>query len=241
MRRGRGRAHTFAVISLQPVLETYSPAGFGLWPVADSAPYGFLALDGTLGPAQVGTAVMLIASGNDVAPDHDNGPPRPADPLGCFLHGLLTTTDPLFAAGGLRLTDTVAGATLVPGCCAGLEDWREWFDVLEADRGGGQGWFGHDPSPTAERVGDAVRLTVDAEQDDSPVIEVPVAELRLLLAGVERDLADFLQLAARWAATHLPAHAGAVTTALARALDMPVPPPGTPTPRSWLPVRSRCA
>jgi hypothetical protein len=216
------------VISLQPVLETYSPAGFGLWPVADSAPHGFLALDGTLDPDRVGTAVMRIAACNDVDPAHDGRPPRPADPLGSFLHGLLTMPDPLFAAGGLRVTDSVVGATLVPGCCAGLEDWREWFDVVGADRDGGRG-FGHDPSPMAERVGDTVRLTVDADRDDSPVIEVPVAELRLLLAGAERDLAAFLQLAADWAAAQLPGHAGPVTAALARALDMPVPPSGTPT------------
>ncbi|MEU0083170.1 hypothetical protein [Streptomyces sp. NPDC006274] len=72
------------MISLQPVLETYSSAGFDLWPVADSAPYGFLALDGTLGPTQVGTAVMRIASCNDVDPEQDGRPPRPADPLGAF-------------------------------------------------------------------------------------------------------------------------------------------------------------
>jgi hypothetical protein len=206
------------VISLQPVLETYSPAGFDLWPVAGSAPYGFLALDGTLGPAQVGTAVMRIAACNDVDPEHDGRPPRPADPLGSFLHGLLTMPDPLFAAGGLRVTDTVVGTTLVPGCCTGLEDWREWFDVVEADVDGGRGRFG--------------RLTVDAERDDSPVIEVPVAELRLLLAGAERDLAAFLLLAADWAAVQLPGHAGPVIAALARALDMPVPPSGTPTQQS---------
>jgi hypothetical protein len=220
------------VISLQPVLETYSPAGFDLWPVAGSAPYGFLALDGTLGPAQVGTAVMRIAACNDVDPEHDGRPPRPADPLGSFLHGLLTMPDPLFAAGGLRVTDTVVGTTLVPGCCTGLEDWREWFDVVEADVDGGRGRFGHDPSPMAERVGETVRLTVDAERDDSPVIEVPVAELRLLLAGAERDLAAFLRLAADWAAAQLPGHAGPVTAALARALDMPVPTSGTPTQQS---------
>lgn len=219
--------HTLRVIALQPVLETYAPAGFDLWPVADSEPYGFLPLNGALDTAQVGTAVMRVAACNDIDPEHDDRRPRPRDPLGRFLHGLLTM-DPLFASGGLRITDTATGATLVPGCCSGLEDWREWFGVVDGEGDGGSGWFGHDPSPLAERVGDVARLTVDMERDDSPVIELSVTELRRLLVGAERDLADFLRLAAGWAALHLPDHALPVTAALARGLDMPMPVPVTP-------------
>ncbi|MFI6931597.1 hypothetical protein [Streptomyces sp. NPDC050287] len=78
-------------------------------------------------------------------------------------------------------------------------------------------------SPVAERFGDSVRLTVNTEQSDSPVIELSVAELRNLLAGAERDLADFLTLAADWASRHLPGHCAPVTAALARVLDLPAP------------------
>jgi hypothetical protein len=126
----------------------------------------------------------------------------------------------LFASGGLRVTDTATGTTLLPGCCNGLEVWRDWLEVVDGD---GRAFFGHDPSPLAERLGEAVRLTVDAEQNDSPVIELPVAELRRLLAEAERDLAGFLQLAVDWAAQHLRNHAASVTAALARALDLPAP------------------
>ncbi|WP_328677536.1 hypothetical protein OG905_25520 [Streptomyces sp. NBC_00322] len=122
--------------------------------------------------------------------------------------------------GGLRVTDTATGITLLPGCCNGLEQRRDWLEVVEGDGGA---FFGHAPSPLAERLGDTLRLTVDAEQDDSPVIELRVAELRHLLVGAERDLADFLGLAADWAAQHLPNHATSVTVALARALDLPAP------------------
>lgn len=204
------------MIVLQPVLEICAPDGFALWPVAEFEPYGFLPLSGALGQAELGTAIMRIADCNNIEPDNDR-PPRPTDPLGSFLHGLLTTHD-LFAAGGLRVTDTTTGTTLLPGCCNGLEEWRDWLEVLDGD-----GWasFGHDPSPLAERLGDTVRLTVDVEQDDSPVIELPVPELRGLLAAAERDLADFLQLAADWATQHLPDHASSVTAAVARALNLP--------------------
>ncbi|MGA5325317.1 hypothetical protein ACPCJT_04720 [Streptomyces griseoincarnatus] len=209
------------MIVLQPVLEVTDPAGFTLWPVAGMEPYGFLPLSGALAPAEVGTAVMSVAAHNEVVAAADDHPSRPADPLGSFLHGLLTMDD-LFASGGLRVMDTASGVTLLPGCCNGLEERRDWFDVLDGD-----GWasFGHDPSPLAERHGDAVRLTVDADRGDSPVIELTVGELRCLLTGAERDLTGFLALAAAWAIRQLPGHAAPVTSALARALLLRAPGP----------------
>jgi hypothetical protein len=207
------------VITMQPVLETRARDDFALWPVADVKPFGFLALGDTLTAAEVGAAVMSIANCNDIDPEHDGRPPRPAEPLGSFLHGLLTF-DVLFAAGGLCVTDTVTSITLLPGCCNGLEDWRDWYQVLD---GSGQASFGHNPAPLAERHGDIVRLTIDTEQDDSPTIDLPVTELWHLLAGAEHDLANFLSLAADWLSQYLPAHASSVTAALARALDTPPP------------------
>ena len=204
---------------MQPVLEVYPPDGFGLWPVADAVPFGFMALSGELTPLEVGTAVMRIAGCNDIDPEHNGRPPRPTDPLGSFLHGLLTFDTP-FAAGGLRVTDSATGVVFLPGCCNGLEDWREWHQVLD---GSGRTGFGHDPAPCAERHGGTVRLIVDAEQSDSPVIELSVTDLRRLLAGAEHDLVSFLALAADWAVQHLPGHAAPVTAALARALDLPPP------------------
>ncbi|MFC8257748.1 hypothetical protein ACFUNF_08945 [Streptomyces sp. NPDC057291] len=202
---------------MQPVLEVCAPEAFALWPVAEVEPYGFLPLGRALVPAEVGAAVMATAAWNDIDPGDDR-PPRPADPLESFLYGLLTM-DSLFASGGLQVTDTVTGATLVPGCCNGLEEWRDWLEVIDGD-----GWagFGHDPSPIAERIGDTVRLTADAEADESPLIELPVAELRQLLEGAERDLTDFLHLAAAWTVRYLPDRALEVSSALARTLDLPI-------------------
>ncbi|WP_437033753.1 hypothetical protein [Streptomyces sp. enrichment culture] len=209
------------MIALQPVLEVRSPTGFALWPVSGAVrPYGFMPLGGALSDAEVGTAVMSVAECNDIEPGADGRPQAPAEPLGPFLHGMLTLDD-LFVPGGLRVTDTVTGLTLLPGCCSGLEERGDWLDVLDGD---GRSSFGHDPSPLAERLDDGrIRLTVDAERDDSPVIELSTAALRHLLAGAERDLTDFLRLAAAWAARHVPEHAASVTAALARALVLPVP------------------
>lgn len=201
---------------MQPVLEVYAPDGFALWPVVEVESFGYLVLSGELTSLQVGTAVMRIARYNDIDPEGDGRAPRPADLLGSFLHGLLTV-DTVFAAGGLRVTDSATGVVLLPGCCSGLEDWREWYQVLE---GSGQVWFGHDPDPCAERDGENVRLTVDAEHNNSAVIELSAADLLRLLAAAEHDLASFLVLTVDWAAQNLPGHADAVTIALARALDV---------------------
>ncbi|MFG2292253.1 hypothetical protein [Streptomyces sp. NPDC048603] len=204
------------MITMRPVLEIRSLEGFGLWPVAEVAPFSFLPLGRALAPDEIGTAVMALAACNDVDPGEEH-PPRPADPLGGFLHGLLTM-DPLFAAGGLRVADTVTGVVLVPGCCCGLEDRGDWWEVLD---GTGPAGFGHGPSPLAERHGDTVLLTVDCEEEGSPVIEVAVPELRRLLAEAERDLTDFRDAASLWAARQLPSHAGQLSEAITRALQLP--------------------
>lgn len=202
---------------MRPVLEVQATEDFALWPVARLEPCTFLTLGGALTPDELGTAVMSLAACNDIDPDgpDDDRPPRPTDPLGGFLHGLLTL-DPLFASGGLRVTDTATGTILVPGCCSGLEDRGEWWDVVDG-RSEAAG-FGHDPAPLVERHGETVRLTVDAYADTSPAFDVPVAELRRLLTDVERELTAFLGLVAAWTATHLPDRSQDVARAISRAL-----------------------
>ncbi|TDD58540.1 hypothetical protein E1263_18670 [Kribbella antibiotica] len=203
------------MIVMQPVLEVARSDGFDLWPVATMAPYGWLALGGELTPAEIGTAVHCIV--DYVAVDPGDEPAMPADPLDAFLHGLLTVDAPI-APGGLRVIDDASDVTFVPGCCDGLEDWRDWRRLFSA---GGTIGFGHPPtSPSAERVGDCILLTVDAEQDGSPTIELPVAELSRLLDAVERDLTDFYALVVEWAPRHLPGREAAVSAAIARVLDL---------------------
>ncbi|MFE4264036.1 hypothetical protein [Streptomyces sp. NPDC056883] len=101
---------------------------------------------------------MSIAGCNSSDPGED-GPPRQADPVTSFLHGLLTFED-VFASGGPQVTDTSTGVTFRPSCCDGLEDWRDWHQFAD---GGSLLGFGHDlVSPMAERFGDTVRLTLTA-------------------------------------------------------------------------------
>ncbi|MFF3257457.1 hypothetical protein ACFYWP_42280 [Actinacidiphila glaucinigra] len=77
------------MIVMQPVVEISADDDFALWPVGEQESYGYLVLNGGLTPAEVGTAVMQIAACNDFEPEEEHGP-CPTDPLGTFLHGLLT-------------------------------------------------------------------------------------------------------------------------------------------------------
>ncbi|MEV7026846.1 hypothetical protein [Kitasatospora sp. NPDC093558] len=202
---------------MQPVLETAALDDFDLWPIGTFTPYEFIVVNGDTAPADIGTAIASIADGTTPRDDDAPEPDASADPVGAFLFGLLTGPYP-YAPGGFRVTDTATGAVFDPGCCNGLDEWREWLEVLDGE---GTGGFGHGPTPLAQRLGDVVRLTVDLGlKADSPVIEVRVDELRTLVARAEQDLRDFVALAGRWAEQQLPEHAAGIAAALARIPDL---------------------
>ncbi|CAM3186614.1 hypothetical protein [Stackebrandtia soli] len=203
------------MITLQAVVEIHIHDNFDLWPIAELKPFDLLRLDGTLDQKHVGIAVMSIAAAN-VAREDDAE--RTGDSRAAFVDGLLTEEFPI-AFGGLRIVDTVSNTVFNPGCCHGLEEWRDWFRSFD----GGPVWFGHDPSSMVERDGRTMRLTVDAEEENSRVIELPVDELRRLLAQAERDLGDFLMLARSWATGHLPEQVSDFTIAMAKALNVATP------------------
>lgn len=181
------------VIVIHPVLETGSLPGFEFWPVAEQPPYQLTPLNGTLSDEQVGTAIATMAGYNSSRVDD-----RPTDPADAFLSSLLHE-EGFVAPGGLRVQDAGTGTTLTPGCCCGLEGWRGWLEIAD----GGELWLGHDPTPWAEQLGDTVRLHPDGEHA-GPVIEIACTELPRLLAGVQRDLADFLLLVVAWAERSAP-------------------------------------
>jgi len=94
-------------ITLRAVLETPFTAPDPVpWLVATLEPSAWLTLDGTCGDPEVGLFAAVVANYNNIPP------------------GELATAEHLIAPGGLILTD--ANTTIVPGCCSGLEDWRDW-------------------------------------------------------------------------------------------------------------------
>ncbi|MFB7664190.1 hypothetical protein ACFC1R_09625 [Kitasatospora sp. NPDC056138] len=200
------------MIVIHPVLESGALDDFVLWPVADQPPHRLVPLNGTLSGEQVGAAVATIAGYNDSRTD-----PRSTDPAATFLSPLLHE-EGFLAPGGLRVRDTEAGTVLNPGCCCGLEDWRAWLEVAD----GGEMWLGHDPTPWAEQAGETLRLHPDGEHP-GPAVELTRADLRRLLADVQRDLADFLLLVADWAGQYAPRSAEALVGAFDSSLQITAP------------------
>ncbi|SFR29803.1 hypothetical protein SAMN04488564_121127 [Lentzea waywayandensis] len=101
----------------------------------------------------------------------------------------------LIMSGGVRLQDTGSGVVIEPGCCAGLEEWRQWLWLLDGERP----WLGHSLDPGLEFRADVARLWPDAEDADGPACEIRIAEVRAHLEGVRQDLLGFLELVRRWA------------------------------------------
>ncbi|MEU8813396.1 hypothetical protein [Actinoplanes sp. NPDC048796] len=93
----------------------------------------------------------------------------------------------LIINGGLRLHDSATGNVVVPGCCAGLEDWRDWADALS----GSPVWLGHDPEPQIEMIGDDLRIRQDGahrDHDAPSYVDVPRDLPPALLLDVRHDL-----------------------------------------------------
>ncbi|TXS74329.1 hypothetical protein EAO69_14365 [Streptomyces sp. me109] len=198
------------MLIVDAVLETPDTVGFSLWPVADLPPYQFMTLSGSMSPLEVGSAMAMLAGYNSWTSDDD----RPVRDAGEAIRRMLST-DKVVAPGGLRLHDTRTNVTVPPGCCCGLEDWREWLDVAN----GGTPWLGHGPSPRLEHDDRVVRLWPDgADAQETPSgqsIEIVVDDLPGILQTVYEELQGFLSVTKEWAHRQVPA----LTEDLAARLD----------------------
>jgi len=137
------------VIMMQAVIEVpaFDAGSARPWPVAAMASGSWLTLNADRTDEQVGLFVAALASRIDVRPP--GGRDEVVDAL--------LAEELLIAAGGLQVGDATAGVAVVPGCCAGLEDWRDWVQVLTGE----SPWLGHDPGPEVEVVGDDLRVWQD--------------------------------------------------------------------------------
>ncbi|MEU6659024.1 hypothetical protein [Streptomyces sp. NPDC046821] len=190
---------TEAVLIVDAVTETVDTADFALWPVADLPPYQRLPLSGRMSALEVGSAMATLV---DYNADTSDGP-HSADDAHEHIRRLLETED-VIAPGGLRIRHTGSRVTVSPGCCCGLENWRDWLDMTSGDAP----WFGHDPSPRVEHAGPIVRLWPDGgDASEAPAgrpIDIPLDDLPGILHGVRERLLGFLSLTEQWAARHVP-------------------------------------
>ncbi|MFC4115502.1 hypothetical protein [Nonomuraea zeae] len=193
------------MVIVDVVLETYDAVEFTAWPIAEPSSDRLLALSGRLSPAEVGTAMAIIFSYNSIPVTHA------ADLTEAHLEQRLAEAGRLIAPGGLRFRDTTTGVSVSPGCCCGLENWRDWWSVAR----GQEIWLGHDPMPHLTHAGHIIQLRqdVDATPPSSP-IEITRSELTSLLATAQQHLTEFLGLARHWATATTPALADRLVSAL---------------------------
>lgn len=116
----------------------------------------------------------------------------------------------LVLPGGLAATNSVQ--TISPSCCAGLEDWRDWFKLLD---GSGSPWLGHDPSPFVEKTDAGFIVWPDgglgeplpAETDAIPFTR---SALEKALININVDLQNFRSLLNSWFITNRIDHSEAI-------------------------------
>ncbi|MGW6061665.1 hypothetical protein [Streptomyces sp. NPDC055189] len=138
----------------------------------------------------------------------------PFIPPGSARLGTRSTGAGVVAPGGLRLRDTETGVTALPGCCNGLENWRDWLDLLDGE----EPWLGHDPTPGVEHLGATVRLWPDGDDREGIPILLPLAQLPALLRSVQEQLVGFLSSVEEWTTRYAPPLATAVAAKLSEDL-----------------------
>ncbi|MEV6155161.1 hypothetical protein AB0L53_32955 [Nonomuraea sp. NPDC052129] len=193
------------MVIVDVVLETYDAVDFTAWPIAEPSSDHLLALSGQMSPAEVGTAMAVIFSYNHIPVVHA------ADMTVTHLEQHFAERKALIAPGGLRFRDTTTNVTVSPGCCFGLENWRDWWSVVD----GRETWFGHDPTPSVTHDGQMIQLRQDdRDVPPSPPIEITRSELSNLLATAQQRLTGFLNLAQRWATATTPGVADRLVSTL---------------------------
>ncbi|MEV4173001.1 hypothetical protein [Nonomuraea sp. NPDC049709] len=200
------------MIVIDPVLELSATADFTSWPVTEPPGDAFLTLSGRMTPAEVGAAMAVIFRYHDI-------PTEPVADLHHLLDRHLTEAEALTVPGGLRVRDTTTGAEIQPGCCCGLEDWREWRNVLREE----DVWLGHSPGTDLEHVAGAVRLRQENGPSSPVLVEIRLDDLPALLATVHLQLRGFLGLVHDWAAETTSRAAARLVTVLDENLEISGP------------------
>ncbi len=161
------------------------------WPVADVPAFQFLQLWGGAAPDVVGLAVAHGIQYNEVSVE---GTAR--DVL-----RRMANAEAWGLPGGVRLTDG-SGNDVSPGCCSGVENWREWLELED----GVSPWMGHDPDGWVEERREGFLVCSGRLGDglpDPPVVEtcvlIPRADLPRLLAGLQHDMRSFAERVGEWA------------------------------------------
>jgi hypothetical protein len=181
------------MITLTPVLERWS-ADCPFWPAEE--PDFYSAVPRWPTSQQVGTVMWTLIGRSVTADDLSIIATDAADAIEKYLTG----DDGDFAPGGLQVGN--GDVVIDPGCCIGLDEWRDWLRVI----GGEVIDLGHDPDPLIEHQGSVVRVWKSGGQLPSgpvldprePHIDISRYALPKLLGAVQQDLAGFLNALHPW-------------------------------------------
>jgi hypothetical protein len=182
------------MITLTPVLERW-PADCPFWATEPTDFY--FAVPRTPTSQQVGAVVWTLVARSVTAEDLSITATDAAEAIEKYL----TWDGEDFAAGGLRVDGD--GVVLNPGCCVGLDEWRDWLLVA----GGEVIDLGHSPDALVEHRGPVVRVwrtggllpSGSVPEPDEPHIDIPRDALPERLGAVQRDLVGFLTALHPWA------------------------------------------
>ncbi|MFJ4876329.1 hypothetical protein ACIP93_14095 [Streptomyces sp. NPDC088745] len=203
------------MLIMDAVVETYDVEDFTLWPAAAPNPDHLLFLSGQMSPLEVGTAMAVLTGCNHDDPDGEAPDTEP----GIRRIQNLLNADLAIAPGGILLQDTATGVAIAPGCCFGLESWRDWLGLMHGE----EVWLGHGTAAHIEHRGALVRVWPDTDPPTKTPVELPLADLPDLLHTVHDKLHGFLALAGQWAFRYAPALAPALIAKLSEDLDIGPP------------------
>jgi hypothetical protein len=175
------------MVILEAVVETVVAGERPPWPISVPEAERLVRLSGESSAAEVGDVVQQLVLYNSL-PLAGSAPE---------VIARVIAAENLVLPGGIRARSDSSDLVAVPGCCCGMERWRDWIG-LEAEAS--SPWWGHDPDPWVERIGDTLRLWSDASTAATAFcFEVSVAEYPRMIAAVSVDLASFTQRLQQWA------------------------------------------
>lgn len=180
---------------LQAVVEASFYEGNPLcpWLIADSQAFSFIRLSGKMTDREVGLVFAQLVQYNHLESQGDTNN---------VLHRVIQAQT-LILPGGLQVK-AAADKVINPGCCCGLETWRDWLRFAKT---GASPWLGHDPSPWVEKVGGLVRVWSDEKSRKISHkkgvnifhIDFEQSKFEADLSKVQQDLSAFLVRSKAWA------------------------------------------
>lgn len=174
-----------AMVSLKPVVQMpFSERDTELpWEVAKFPPGHFLPLSEKLSLPEVGAVVALLLRYNRLMESRN---------LDTSLHEIINAKSLVIPGGiGVYKEEKIS---LFPGCCCGLESWRQWEQFLSTDD---DPWCGHDPEMFFKKTESNIQIDQTINKSKCTV-KISITHYQKQLREVETSLSNFCYLLEAW-------------------------------------------